>query len=283
MSEHITHTPTVRRLERPTDRVLTGVSSGLGRYFDLSPGFFRLGFVVLTLLGGAGILVYLAAVLVMPDEGKDRSIAEQVIAERRDRPWPLAALVVAGVAIVVLLSHASVWPAAGAGWGLVLIAGLIVLWASRSGSRAGRILRFFVAITVLTVAALATAVVTAFLWFDVSLDHGVGDRVYSPATVTEVQPSYHLGIGNLKLDLSHIAQPVTPLHVRARVDIGELRIVVPQNVSIAVNGHAKAGDITVLNQDANGRNASLHTGDSATLTIDARVGAGAIDVVRAGE
>ena len=67
MSEHTLHTPMVKRLERSSsDRMIAGVSGGLGRYFDLNPGVFRLGFVVLTVLGGAGILVYLAAVLVMP-------------------------------------------------------------------------------------------------------------------------------------------------------------------------------------------------------------------------
>ena len=76
MSEHITHTASIKRLERSSsDRWLAGVSGGLGRYFDINPAVFRLGFVVLTLLGGAGILVYLAAVLVMPVEGSDQSIA----------------------------------------------------------------------------------------------------------------------------------------------------------------------------------------------------------------
>ena len=53
--------------------MLIGVCGGLGRYFDLNPTVFRVGFVVLTLLGGAGVLVYLAAALVMPAEGKERS------------------------------------------------------------------------------------------------------------------------------------------------------------------------------------------------------------------
>jgi hypothetical protein len=43
MSENITHTPSTKRLERSSeDRVIAGVSGGLGRYFDLNPTFFRL-------------------------------------------------------------------------------------------------------------------------------------------------------------------------------------------------------------------------------------------------
>src|SRR5215213_2440750 len=139
MSEHITHTPQIKRLERSSsDRMLAGVSGGLGRYFDLSPAVFRLGFVILTLLGGAGVLVYLAALLVIPDEGNEQSIAAQVLAERRDRPWPFIGLGLAGVALVLLLARGQF--AAGAGWVVVLIAGLTILWASRRERRGRRVL-----------------------------------------------------------------------------------------------------------------------------------------------
>ena len=107
MSEHITHTQSQAaraHAERP-DRSPAS-AGGLGRYFDLNPTVFRLGLVVLTLLGGAGILVYLAAVLVIPEEGEEQSIAEKVLAERRERPWPLVGLGLVGVALAVLLSRA---------------------------------------------------------------------------------------------------------------------------------------------------------------------------------
>ena len=72
--------------------MVAGVSGGLARYFEIHPAVFRVGFVVLTLLGGAGILIYAAAALVMPDEGKDDSIATAALRNRRDRPWPLIGL-----------------------------------------------------------------------------------------------------------------------------------------------------------------------------------------------
>ena len=55
MTQHATHTPSIRRLERSSDRMVAGVCGGLGRYFDLNPMFFRIGFLVLTLLCSAGI------------------------------------------------------------------------------------------------------------------------------------------------------------------------------------------------------------------------------------
>ena len=65
MSEHTTHIPQVRRLQRSrSDRMIAGVSGGLARYFEIHPAVFRVGFVVLTLLGGAALLIYAAAALV---------------------------------------------------------------------------------------------------------------------------------------------------------------------------------------------------------------------------
>src|SRR5262249_10297539 len=98
MSEHTVEQPAVKRLERSrSDRMLAGVCGGLARYFDINPAFYRVGFVVLTLLGGAGIIVYGAAALVIPDEGEQDSIASAALRNRRDRPWPLIGLALIGV------------------------------------------------------------------------------------------------------------------------------------------------------------------------------------------
>jgi phage shock protein PspC (stress-responsive transcriptional regulator) len=283
MSEHITHTPQVKRLERSSDdKWIAGVCGGLGRYFDLNPAVFRLGLVVLTLLGGAGILVYLAAVLVVPAENK-QSIAADVLADRRDHPWALVALGLAGVAIAVLLARASTWPTIGAGWIVILIAGLAVLWASRSGRRAHRILIAFTAFLAVLAVLCVAAVITAFSWFNVSLSDGTGNRVYAPTTAAAVQPSYTLGIGDLRVDLSRV-QLTSPIHVKARLGIGELKVIVPAGASVVVDAHAKAGDLYVLDQHDDGRNASVHAGagNGNILYLDARVGAGRVDVVRAG-
>jgi phage shock protein PspC (stress-responsive transcriptional regulator) len=283
MTENITDSPTVRRLERSSsDRMLAGVCGGLGRYFELNPTVFRVGFVVLTLLGGAGVLVYLAAALVMPGEGRDRSLAEQVLAERKERPWPLIGLAIVGVALIVLLSRAALRPAAGDGWIFVLVVGLVVLWVSRSARWGGRLLRLFLALVVAALAAFATAVVLAFSWFNVSLNDGVGDHVYAPASVAAIAPSYHLGVGSLRIDLSAIRPPAKALQVTAKVGVGELRIVVPDGARVQVSARAKLGDVHVLRLEDSGRNAIVTTGSRGRYVIDARVGLGRIDVVRAG-
>ncbi len=60
--------PTVdRRLYRSnTDRVVAGIAGGLGDYFAIDPVWFRIAFVVLTIGGGAGVLIYLIMWVVVP-------------------------------------------------------------------------------------------------------------------------------------------------------------------------------------------------------------------------
>jgi phage shock protein PspC (stress-responsive transcriptional regulator) len=282
MSEHTTHPQGIKRLERSrSHRMVAGVAGGLGEYFDLNPAFFRLGFVVLTLLGGAGILVYLAALLVMPDEGKETSIAEAAIAGRRERPWPFIGLALAGVALIVLVTRASVWPSAGIGWVLVLLAGLFIIRSStREKARPHRLLKWLVGILVTLLVAAAVAVGVTAAWFDVSLGDGVGSRVEAPTSAANLKPSYELGIGNLKVDLSGIAPVTSETRVAAKVGLGELRIVVPQSVSVVATATAKAGEVYVLGRHDDGRHAKATTGTSGELVIDAKVGAGRIDIVR---
>jgi len=285
MSEHTTHTHSIKRLERSrSHRILAGVSGGLGEYFDLNPAFFRLGFVVLTLLGGAGILVYLAALLVIPDEGKEDSIAASALEGRRERPWPFIGLAVAGVALAVLLTRATIWPGAGIGWVLILLAGLVILRSStRESARPHRLLKWILGILATLVVAIAVATAVTAAWFDVSLGDGVGSRVVAPTSAAELKPSYELGIGNLRVDLSDVGTLTTESHVLAKVGLGELRIVVPRDASVTATATAKAGEVYVFGRHDDGRHAKASAGSGGKLVIDARVGAGRIDIVRSGQ
>jgi phage shock protein PspC (stress-responsive transcriptional regulator) len=73
-------------LRRPFEgRVLTGVAEGLARYFGVDTTLVRIGFVVLTVIGGAGVPLYLAGLLLIPDEGSDQSIAASIIESFQNR------------------------------------------------------------------------------------------------------------------------------------------------------------------------------------------------------
>jgi phage shock protein PspC (stress-responsive transcriptional regulator) len=60
---------TEHRLTRSrTDVMIGGVCSGLGKYFKIDPTLVRLIFVLLTLAGGSGVLVYFILWIVIPRE-----------------------------------------------------------------------------------------------------------------------------------------------------------------------------------------------------------------------
>ncbi len=51
-----------------TDKMVSGVCGGLGKYLAIDPTLIRLLFVLITVLGGSGVLVYLIMMIVMPEE-----------------------------------------------------------------------------------------------------------------------------------------------------------------------------------------------------------------------
>jgi phage shock protein PspC (stress-responsive transcriptional regulator) len=103
-----------RRLVRAREgRVIGGVCAGLGRYFNVDPIIFRIGAVVLAFVGGAGLLAYLAALLLVPAE--DSPAGAEGAPAGRNR-W----LVIGGVIVLLLVT----WPFL-LGGGL-LVAGLLI-------------------------------------------------------------------------------------------------------------------------------------------------------------
>ncbi len=78
--DEASHTPyepaPPRTLSRPVHgRMLGGVAAGIARYLDVDVTVVRILFAVLTVIGGAAVLVYLAAWLLIPEDGADQSIA----------------------------------------------------------------------------------------------------------------------------------------------------------------------------------------------------------------
>ncbi len=65
-----------RRVFRdPDDKVLGGVCSGISNYFDIDPLWLRLSLIIFTLLGGAGIIIYIILWIVIP---KAKTTAEKL-------------------------------------------------------------------------------------------------------------------------------------------------------------------------------------------------------------
>jgi len=56
-----------RLLRSTSNRVIGGVCAGIAEYYTIDPTLVRVGFVLLALLGGPGILLYLILLLVIPE------------------------------------------------------------------------------------------------------------------------------------------------------------------------------------------------------------------------
>lgn len=188
--------PQPRRLLRSrSDRVIGGVCGGLGRYFNVDPIIFRIGAVVLAFIGGAGLLAYLAALLLIPSEdspaaagapgGRNRWLVIAGVVVLLCVSWPfllggglllagillpLALLVAAGVLVWWFVSGEGPGDDAGdiarraaLGIGILILCGLIAVagaWAAAAGGET------VVAITVIAagVAILVGAFVRPVRW-----------------------------------------------------------------------------------------------------------------------
>lgn len=313
MSEHTAEQPAVKRLERSgSDRMLAGVCGGLARYFGINPAFYRVGFVVLALIGGAGILIYLAAALVIPDEGKEDSIASAALRERSDHPWPLIGLGIAAVAGAVLLSRATIWPHGDAAWVLALLAGAAVFLLTRRSReeqpealtpavvegeeaeaataplpaapvrRRRRFWRPFLIVVGSLVALVLAATAIFVAVFPVHLSHGVGNETYVPATAADLQRSYKLGVGDLFLDLRQVRLPVGETKLTTRVDVGGLRVIVPPDAAVRARADVGLGYLNLFGNGNDGRKVddAVTERGARVLVLDAHVGVGSLRITR---
>ncbi len=64
-------------------RIVAGVCTGLAAYFGVDVNLVRLAFGVLTVFYGLGIVCYLIAWAVLPEEGEDGSILESFVNKHR--------------------------------------------------------------------------------------------------------------------------------------------------------------------------------------------------------
>ncbi len=288
MSPGSTGTIEARQLRRSrSDRTLAGVCGGLAAYFEIHPAVFRVAFVVLTLMGGAGIPIYLAAALVMPDEGKEDSFAAAALRRRRHRPWLLIALGLVAVVAARGCSRSSpVWRA-GDAWALPArrrrprpLAHLVCgrgrpLGAGCAGSGS----------SVASVAVLLLVLVAAFLaTFDVHLGDGVDERTFAPASVDDLRGEYVLGIGELVLDLRARRVPARrdPAR-RARRRRAGSACSSPRTSPVRASADAKLGEIDLLGRRVEGwevERAGQTRPALRVLVLDASVGIGEIEIER---
>jgi len=119
---------------------------------------------------------------------------------------------------------------------------------------------------------------------DVPLRGGIGNVTYQPLQASELQSSYTLGIGRMRLDLNNMTltglQDRTSV-VNANVGIGELHVNIPGNMRVVVNTSVGAGDIEVFDHSTSGWHVKYSTVSGAdslarggTMILNLHVGAG---------
>lgn len=117
------------RLRRSVDdRKVAGVAGGLARHLDVDPLLLRVAFVVLAFFGGAGLLLYGACWLLVPEDGSDEAAITL-----DDRSRTLALLGVGVLAAFALLGDS--WGVFWFPWPLAIIALVVLLLVTRKDRR----------------------------------------------------------------------------------------------------------------------------------------------------
>src|SRR5215217_3181765 len=282
-----------RRLVRArSGRVIGGVCAGLGRYFNVDPIIFRIGAVVLAFVGGAGLLAYVAALLLVP--GEDSPNAAPGVPAGRNRwlviggvivlllvTWPFllgGGLLLAGLLIPFTLLVAAgvlVWwfvsgegPAGDAGdvakraalgIGILLVCGLIAIGGAWVAAAAAILAGAFVRpVRWLVLPALALALSAGTVSAaGIDLDGGVGDRDYRPASAADLRDQYELGMGQLVIDLRQTDLPSGDVPLEVDLGVGDARVVVPKDVCVATDAHVRIGEIRTFERNNHGVDVDL--------------------------
>lgn len=204
----------------------------------------------------------------------------QLPTDRRDQPSlsvHALGVAVAGFGVLALLTAVGVdvpWDIAFAGGAAA--AGAAVLAGVAFRRRTDGLVVLGLVLGTLALAASAS---------DVSLEGPIGDRDYRPVESSDVRRDYDVAIGQLTLDLTATSFAASETEIDANVGIGDLTVIVPDDVVVDVDARVSAGEVTVFGRSEDGfdseitaTNRPLGADGSRTLRLDAHVGAGHLAV-----
>jgi phage shock protein PspC (stress-responsive transcriptional regulator) len=115
---------------------------------------------------------------------------------------------------------------------------------------------------------------------------GAGERLWRPQSLSQLRSEYRLGAGELLVDLSDIDFDGRSRNVEARVGMGELLFIVPEDVTVHADAQVGAGEVDLFGRSQGGLGVNDEARDdgergAGRLDIDAQVGFGEITVRRA--
>ncbi len=289
------------RLRRSRDRrLLGGVAGGISERFDVNAYLVRAIFLALAFLWGLGAAIYLVMWVVVPSVPSDGEGSPERTRASVSTSHRLTVAVLAAVVALAILALAVVRPvnALGPSVGVVWVVFLVVLAIIAIRTPARRLtFRRIVGIAFLIGTSLVILLVSGFMAFvastGVSLSGGNGDHVYAPTSLGQVRHVYRTEFGVATVNLSGVEFPSTGFSLSASVAAGQLNIVVPANAVVSLSTNVGAGTVGSGNpfeiqgvqtapfvSEPSGLSAS-QLRSSPHVTIDARVGAGQIDITRA--
>ncbi len=131
--------PEVRKLYRSSsDRMLGGVCGGLAEYFNIDSTLMRILWVVFTLVGGAGLLLYIVSLIIIPLNPGEA--ASEVKKSKTGSSGLIWGIVLIALGLIVLAGNFN-WVFFPFFWGgfalfwplLIIVAGLALIFAGRRG------------------------------------------------------------------------------------------------------------------------------------------------------
>ena len=232
--------------------------------FLLGGGLLVAGILIpLAFLVGAGVLAW----WLVSGEGPSGDASD--IARR-------TALGVGVLILCAVLALGGAWTAAVGGGtvvaALVVAAGLVILVGAFV-----RPVRWLILPAV--VLGLSAGAVSAA---GISLDGGVGEREYRPASADDLRDRYELGMGALEVDLRDTNLPPGDTPLEIDVGLGEARLLVPR-MCVATTADVGVGEVRIFDRDNGGVDVDVEDvpvapADTTRLVVDAEIGMGALHV-----
>lgn len=124
-----------------------------------------------------------------------------------------------------------------------MVVGISLMILARRGAHTGLIIFG----TVLGLLALLTAAAPLE-----GFQGGVGDRLVEITSVDNIEPDYNLSMGKLTIDLTELSEFHGAASLNASVGMGELVVVVPENVGVEVTARSGAGEVEIFGQQIDG-------------------------------
>ncbi len=135
------------------------------------------------------------------------------------------------------------------------------------------------------IAILIVGIFALLVFGDVDFEADATE-MYTPATVAEIPESVQLDAGEIVLDFSALESSDfddldAPINLDVELDAGEVRIIIPEDITIDLDAAANLGDVDVFDANEDGISPRITVADDdPDLRLDVNVGLGAVVVER---